>query len=336
MHKKSKKIKTMTEKELYLNYHKQISSRSHYLMNTSLHHSETIFNSLSKNNFTSSLSDIAIKHIITIMITIFTLGYKGKTVDFERNSDNHRTTVGYFLNKGKWDSGSLESALKEFVVNIIYGESIKRGKPVFIIIDDTITSKTKPSSKAVHPIENAYFHQSHLKGEQDYGHQAVGVMLSCNGITMNYDIILYDKTVSKIKLICNIADELRTAPNVSYLLCDRWYTCSKVTDAFIQKGFYTIVAVKTNKIISPCGIKISISKLAENICEEDNFFHPVTVKGRKYLVYRCECNLKDIDNAVVLIIYPAGAFHNPKALRAFICTNADISTEDILGMYTGR
>ena len=40
-------------------------------------------------------------------------------------------------------------------------------------------SKTKPSSQALHPIEDAYFHQSHLKGKQDYGHQAVAVMLSC-------------------------------------------------------------------------------------------------------------------------------------------------------------
>ena len=61
--------------------------------------------------------------------------------------------------------------------------------------------KTKPSSKANHPIEDAYFHQSHLKGRQDYGHQAVGVMLSCNGITLNYDIILYDKSVSKIDFV---------------------------------------------------------------------------------------------------------------------------------------
>ena len=36
--------------------------------------------------------------------------------------------------------------------------------------------------RALHPIEDAYFHQSHLKGKQDYGHQAVAVMLSCNGI----------------------------------------------------------------------------------------------------------------------------------------------------------
>ncbi len=45
-------------------------------------------------------------------------------------------------------------------------------------------------------------------------------MLPCNGITLNYDIILYDKSVSKIDLVCGIADELKTAPNVSYLLCD--------------------------------------------------------------------------------------------------------------------
>lgn len=305
-------------------------------MNTSIHHSETIFNSLRKLNLTQNLSHIAIKHIITIIITIFSFGYRGKTVNFERNSDNHRTTVAYFLNKGKWDSNLLETVIKQTVMNIIYSESEKSGKPVFVIIDDTIASKTKPPSKALHPIEDAYFHQSHLKGKQDYGHQAVGVMLSCNGITLNYDIILYDKSVSKIDLVCGIADELKTAPNVSYLLCDSWYTCSKVTEVFIRKGFHTVGALKTNRIIFPAGVGVGISKLAENIRAEDTFFRPVTVKGRKYLVFRCECNLKDIDNAVVLITYPAGAFHNKKALRAFLCTNADLSTEEILNSYIVR
>ena len=157
-------------------------------MNTSIHHSETICNSLKKLSITQKLSNIAIKHIITIIITIFSFGYRGKTVNLERNSDNHRTTV----------------------------------------------------------------------------------------------------------------------------------------------------ALKTNRIIFPAGVGISISKPAENIREEDRFFHPVTVKGRKYLVCRIECKLKDIDNAVILITYPAGAFHNPKALRAFLCTNAELSTEDILSMYTER
>jgi len=31
-------------------------------------------------------------------------------------------------------------------------------KQTFCIVDDMIVSKTKPSSQALHPIEDAYFH----------------------------------------------------------------------------------------------------------------------------------------------------------------------------------
>ncbi len=110
------------------------------------------------------------KHIMAILISIFSLGYHGKTIDFEKYSPFHRTPVAHFLNKGKWDDGTLENILKSSVVQIIYEEARWSGKPVFCIVDDTISSKTKPSSRALHPIEDAYFHQSHLKGKQDYGH----------------------------------------------------------------------------------------------------------------------------------------------------------------------
>lgn len=66
-------------------------------------------------------------------------------------------------------------------------------KPVFCIVDDTISSKTKPSSRVLHPIENAYFHQSHPKGKQDYGHQAVVAMISCNGIDNAVILLVYPK-----------------------------------------------------------------------------------------------------------------------------------------------
>ena len=68
-------------------------------------------------------------------------------------------------------------------------------------MDDTIASKTKPLSRALHPIEDAYFHQSHLKKKQDYGHQAVAVMLSCNGIVLNYAFVMYNKSISKIDIV---------------------------------------------------------------------------------------------------------------------------------------
>ena len=75
--------------------------------------------------------------------------------------------------------------------HVIYHEAMRSGKPIFCIVDDTIASHTKPSSQAEHPIEAAYFHQSHLKRCRDYGHQAVAVLLSCNGIVLNYVILLY-------------------------------------------------------------------------------------------------------------------------------------------------
>ena len=148
------------------------------LANT-IHHSTFIYNQLKKLNLYKFYSNRVINHLMSILISIFLLGYHGKTTDFAKNSSCHRTTIAHFLNSGKWDDSSLSDTLKRSVIEIIYSEAARTGKPFFCIVDDTTASKTKPSSQALHPIEDAYFHQSHLKGKQDYGHQAVAVMLSC-------------------------------------------------------------------------------------------------------------------------------------------------------------
>ena len=267
---------------------------------------------------------------------MFSTGYHGKTIDFEIHSPCHRTTVAHFLNKGKWDDSKLEDILKASVVQLIYGEALRSGKPVFCIVDDTISSKTKPSSRALHPIEDAYFHQSHLKGKQDYGHQAVAVMLSCNGIVLNYAIVMYDKTQSKVNIVQDIAKELPVPPVISYFLCDSWYTCGDIMDAFMKKGFYTIGALKTNRILYPCGIKQKISEFALHLRKTEAAVSLVTVGSRSYYVYRYEGSLNGIENAVVLISYPKDAFHVPKALRAFISTDVSLSTREILDRYVQR
>ena len=198
------------------------------------------------------------------------------------------------------------------------------GKPIFCIMDDTISSQTKPSSRALHPIEDAYFHQSHLKGKQDYGYQAVAVMLSCNGIVM------YDKSKSKVKIVQETANELPVPPVVSYFLCDSWYTCGGIMDAFIKKGFYTIGALKTNWIVYLWGIKQRIGELAFHLRKTDSDVSLVTAGSRSYYVYRYEGSLNGIDDAVVLISYPTDVFHAPKALWAFISTDVSLSTREIL------
>ena len=220
-----------------------------------------------------------INHLISILISIFISGYHGKTTDFAKNSSCHRTTIAHFLNSGKWDDSLLSDTLKCSVIEIIYSEAARTGKPVFCIVDDTIASKTKPSSQALYPIEDAYFHQSHLKGKQDYGHQAVAVMLSCNGIVLNYAFVLYNKAISKIDIVSELAAELSV----------------------------------THKN-----------------------FDLVTVKGRNYYVYRYEGNLNGIENAIVLFSYPEKAFGKPKALRAFLCMDVSLSTNEILDNYVCR
>ena len=101
-------------------------------MSKSIHHSETIFKMLKEINLTQQLSNIAITHIITILIAIFSIGYRGKTVDFESHSDCHRTTIGYFLNKGKWNEVIIENILKQKVADTIYEEAKRTGQPIYL------------------------------------------------------------------------------------------------------------------------------------------------------------------------------------------------------------
>ena len=176
-------------------------------MKTSIHYSEEICKRLEAKKLTEIISPYAMGYINTIMLAIFSTGYHGKTVDMEKCSDKHRTSISRFLHNDQWNASSLEKAMKELVIHTIYEEAERSGKPILCIVDDTIASKTKPSSKAIHPMEAANFHFSHLKRKQDYGHQAVGVLLSCNGITLNYTMIMYDKSVSKIDTVKQIAEE---------------------------------------------------------------------------------------------------------------------------------
>jgi hypothetical protein len=273
---------------------------------------------------------------MAILVAAFCAGYRGKTVDMAESSGHHRTTIGHFLNGGKWDDVELANVKKRLVVEKIYQEAMDTGQAIYVIVDDTISSVTKPSSRASHPIEDAYFHQSHLKKKQDYGHQVVCVMLSCNGLVLNYDLILYDKSKTKIEIVQEIAGELPIAPVVGYLLCDSWYTSKKVIDAFLLKGFYTIGAIRTNRVIYPCGIKKKINEFALFMEKTDRVVRLVTVGSRQYYVYRYEGKLNGIDDAVVLITYPKDAFHDPKALRAFISTDTSLSTDEILALYSER
>ena len=305
-------------------------------MVSSIYESASICKTLLKYNLCENFTRTVMKHIFAVLISVFLYGYKGKTVQFAEVSPCHRTTVAHFLNKGKWDSAELERRLKKAVIQIIYAEAVRSGQPILCLVDDTVSSKTKPLSQASHPIEDAYFHYSHLKRRKDYGHQAVGVMLSCNGITLNYAMVLYDKTKSKIQIVREIASELPHAPVLSYFLCDSWYACAKIATAFRDKGFHTIGAVKSNRLVTCEGCKLQIRQLAHSLHFAGLNADLVTVGKRQFFVYSRKVRIDGIGEAVILICYARESFGEASALRAFLCTDISLSSADILNRYAFR
>lgn len=302
----------------------------------SVNQSEDICKTLRILHLEKVLSDVHREHLKAIIHAVFMPGYKGKIVNTALFGDKHRTSVSHFLNNGKWNSVQFEKALKRQVADRIYRESRMSGKPIFCIVDDTIASHTKPSSQAVHPIEAAYYHQSHLKKCQDYGHQAVSVMLACNGLSLNYAIVLYDKSCSKIEIVQSIIRELPEPPGLAYFLCDSWYASNNLISAAAQKGFHTIGALRTNRIIYPNQIRQQAKQFAPGICKEDPNVDLVTVGKRNYYVYRYLGRTNALDAAVVLLCYPENAFGESNALRVFISTQIELTTQEILGIYTNR
>ena len=88
-------------------------------------HSSFIYNQFKKLNLCKFYSYRVINHLMSILISIFILGYHGKTTDFAKNSSCHRTTIAHFLNSGKWDDSLLSDTLKCSVIEIIYSEAAR-------------------------------------------------------------------------------------------------------------------------------------------------------------------------------------------------------------------
>ena len=275
------------------------------------------------------------KHIVDIVTSATSAGFSGKTTQMCRYSENHRTTIGHFLNKGKWDDEKLEREMSKQCYEIVGRVAEERNVPVFIAIDDTTNPKKKPSSRAERPMEGGAYVYSHLQGKVVWGHQALAALISGGDTALCYKLERTGKTPGgKIEQILQIAASLPMAQQPAYTLMDSWYTCPKLVDAFLAKGYHTIGALKTNRIIYPGGIRISISEFAPFIHKSDASL--VTVGKDRYWIYRYEGKLNSIDNAVVLLSYPEDAFGEPTALRAFLCTDTTLDTPTILQYYKNR
>lgn len=167
--------------------------------------SPIITEELSLDNFLEQLKiDLLLttpqkNHLKNIMNAMNMIGFRGKVNDVSvLTSQKHRTSITRFLSASTWNESLVKESLRAFVLKSIWSRSKETKKPIYFIIDDTISEKTKPSSKAVNVIEKCSFHNSHLKGKTVYGHQILVSLLSCDGLVLPYSIDIYDKnSISK-------------------------------------------------------------------------------------------------------------------------------------------
>jgi hypothetical protein len=292
-----------------------------------------------KLNFDLYLTKPQLKHLRSIMNAMILKGFKGKVSDIaELDSQRHRTSITRFLSNSNWDETRLSNSLRLQVLDLIWSKSRETNKPIYFIIDDTISEKTKPSSKAKNVIEKCSFHNSHLKGKTVYGHQILVSLLSCNGLVLPYSIDIYDKdNMSKIEMTQKLISSLPKPDNKGYVLCDSWYSCKDIFNSSVEAGYSYIGALKTNRVIYPEGynrLGIKLHKFATTLKMED--FDLVTVKDQEYYIYNYVGDLKDRKNVSIVLSYPKESFQKEGALKTFISLNTSLNPLNILTQYTDR
>lgn len=301
--------------------------------------SSKIINFIYKLDLDIILSTPQLKHVVAFVSAMVLKGFNGKVNDVsDLTSHRHRTCVGTFLNKSPWDEELVLKSLQEHVIGTIWKISKTTDNPIYVIIDDTISEKTVPSSKAKRPTEKCGFHRSHLKNKTVYGHQMVTVMLRCGNVVLPYAIVIYDKAVmSKIKIAMDIIKTLPTPVSEGYILCDSWYSCKKIFDASKQRGYTYVGALKTNRVIYPKGhisLGTKINAFAKTLTKKDVSL--VTAGSHEYYVYTYHGKLNDLKEATIVLSWPKEALFVTGALKAFICPYVNMKTEILLNHYVRR
>jgi len=131
----------------------------------------------------------------------------------------------------------LLQVIQQYVRKQIHRVAKQTNEPVFLMIDDTICQKTKPSLQAKSPIEGCDHHFSHTEGKFVWGHQVVWMMIRCAHRAFPYAFARYDKTsgISKIALARQMIQSLHGWNHRVYVLFDSWHTSKSLIEVCLTK-----------------------------------------------------------------------------------------------------
>jgi|GEM_PF-3590964 len=135
--------------------------------------------------------------------------------------DRDRRTLSHFLTHGKWDEAVLAHRVRITAFEQVRRHTKQVNDPIFLLLDDTVCEKTKPSSQASCSIEGAGFHHSHLRGKKVYGHAMIQAMLRTGNMVYPFAVSRYEpEGKSKIEPACDLIRQVPVSTEPTYALVD--------------------------------------------------------------------------------------------------------------------
>jgi hypothetical protein len=115
--------------------------------NVRLPHHETINQYVKNQKFELYFSKPVLKHMVHFIDGAVQKGFSGTLSDLHSFSHEtrHLTTLSHFLNKGSWNDNWLRQHMQKRTLQRIQKEAKKTGLPIFVIVDDSLCKKAKPS-----------------------------------------------------------------------------------------------------------------------------------------------------------------------------------------------
>jgi SRSO17 transposase len=254
-------------------------------------------------------------------------------------SQTDRSCTQRFLNSSPWDENLVNLRRKQYTEKALKKELEASGEPLFVILDDTINKKNKDSKH----IDGLGFNYSHTSGKQEWSHNIQGLHCIADKLSVPFDFELYLKKdycvkrgrefKSKVDFSINLLKQLDLQQkHPAYFLTDSWYTSPKLINEATRLGYQTIGALKSNRIFYPAGIRQKLSEFVQYITDSD--LDLVTVKEKKYKVYRYEGKMNNLENAVILFTWDANSpSADPKYL---LCSDVSLDSKTIMEYYSKR
>ena len=252
-----------------------------------------------------------------------------KSISASSKEEKNQSSLNRFLTEAEWSEDDVQD---RYVKKINHQT---KGKPVSLIIDDSISKKTGKK------IEEVQYHKSHTGQGYVFGHQVVTALIVCMGLLLPLFPRLYSKkTQSKIKLAKHLIEYASSKIKISQVILDSWYVCNELIELCLQKGIMLIGNIKSNRVIKFDDEKCEwtkISKYYKNISRKKKCFTTIIINDLTYKIHSRIIRLKKVGN-VKLLISKQWLEDKKKWSRPFyiICTDTKKSELYILQNYIKR